>query len=208
MGTVEVPRALPSDLDPTIDSLFPDELFPFLPEDYDFPPYFTEVPTEFTPDAHLFPFKELSQPSPTTTADLKQVSFLLLSPSSPLSETASASTSSSKENTPTIFCSWPSCAKSFNSRREYNQHCRCHTKPFICEEALCTARFGTKTHLQRHKNVNHRTTIKFYCKVAKCSRSRAGGRHFNRMDYCKNHVKKKHQMGAEGVDMVTDGVGV
>jgi hypothetical protein len=25
------------------------------------------------------------------------------------------------------------------------------------------------------------------------------------MDYCKNHVRKKHQMGGEGVDVVTDG---
>jgi len=88
---------------------------------------------------------------------------------------------------------------------EHSQHTRCHTKPFICEEALCTARFGTKTHLQRHKNVNHRTITKFYCKSVGCSRSRAGNRHFNRMDYCKNHVRKKHQMGGEGVDVVTDG---
>ena len=141
MGTVEAPQALPSDSDFTIDSLFPEELFPFLPEDYDFPPYFAEEQPEFNPDAHLFPFKELSQPSLVITADLKQVSFLSSSPSPLPSESASASTSSGKDNTPTIFCSWPSCVKSFNNRREYKYVLSYFS--LICPKFLLLAQFLT-----------------------------------------------------------------
>lgn len=73
-----------------------------------------------------------------------------------------------------------------------SHHTLSHTRPFICDQGPCQNRFATKTHLERHMNTKHDTVKKFHCPVQKCSRSRIGGRYFNRKDNCRRHVKEKH----------------
>ncbi|EPE33010.1 hypothetical protein GLAREA_06022 [Glarea lozoyensis ATCC 20868] len=121
----------------------------------------------------------------------------------PRSSTPLDSGSSPKEKAvPQIGCTWPLCIKSFSSMADYNHHFKNHSKPFLC--TICPARHATKRHLDRHVNERHSNVENYFCSVLTCKRSRAGGQPFRRVENCRRHVVKVHQLcdaSMDGLDM-------
>lgn len=86
-----------------------------------------------------------------------------------------------------------------------SHHKRYHTKPQQCPH--CERSFGTVTHLRRHINVVHNTTVQFYCKVETCKffRVDSQSKGFARKDNWRRHINTAHRMDANYLDVVKAG---
>jgi hypothetical protein len=107
--------------------------------------------------------------------------------------TSNSLLSSTSSQPSKIHCAWPSCQKSFESRSDYNHHCRYHNLSFQCPS--CPARQATKREFDRHVNSVHVHSEKYYCTVSTCNRSLdRSGKPFSREDGCRKHMRRKHRM--------------
>jgi len=144
-------------------------------------------------------------PDSSEWSSMSASSQIMTSVSQSSTQSPSSASEASRSRASIIQCSWPSCPRVFHSIGDYNHHSKSHTRPFLCSEASCNARFATIRHLKRHANDKHNTAEKFYCKLETCSRSVNGGKFFKRKENLDRHEQKMHRKGVRGSETPAKG---